>query len=70
MNKYLEQKGRDYLKELLAECTDGQQTMFKRMYSHTNLYLPINDAVDNMSVDKIDRAIQQCELTVLKNEKI
>ena len=56
------------LKELLLECTEGQQFMFKRMYCHKNLELPINEAVDKMDEDKIDWAMTQTERTVEKNK--
>ena len=55
------------LKELLLECTERQQFMFKRMYSHKNLDLPIHEVVDQMAVDKIDWAMTQIERTVKKN---
>lgn len=68
MNKKFATAGRNILKELLSQCTDGQQLMFKRMYSNGNLRTSINDAVDNMEDDKIDNAISQCERTVEKNK--
>jgi hypothetical protein len=59
------------LKELLAECTTEQQLFFKRMYSHNNLELPINDVVDQMNEDKIDWAIIQTERTIeINNQKL
>lgn len=66
-NERLITAGRNILKELLAECTEGQQTMFKRLYSN-NIELPINEVVDKMDTDKIDWAISQCERTVEKNK--
>ena len=59
--------GRNYLKELLAQCTEAQQLMFKRMYAHNNLDKPIDECVDLMDDSKIDWAISQCERTVEKN---
>jgi hypothetical protein len=59
--------GRDILKDLLSQCTEGQQMLFKRMYSHDNLERDINDAVDQMPDDKINWAISQCERTVYNN---
>lgn len=67
MNKTLSKSGRDILKGLLAKCTDAQQLMFKRMYSHKNIEVSIDKAVDNMDDSKIDHAISQCERTVEKN---
>lgn len=58
------------LKDLLAQCTEKQQMLFKRMYSHENLELPINEVVDQMPDDKIDWAVTQCERTVEKNNSI
>jgi len=67
MNETLKNTAKEMLKELLAECTEGQQLMFKRMYCHKNLELPINKAVDQMADDKIDWAMTQVERTVEKN---
>ena len=60
--------GKEMLKELLAQCTEQQQVMFKRMYSHNNLDLPINEVVEKMKDEKIDWAITQCERTVENNK--
>lgn len=68
MNETLKNIAKKILKDLLSQCTDGQQLMFKRMYCHKNLDLPINEAVDQMSDDKIDWAITQVERTVEKNK--
>lgn len=67
MNKTIKNLAKEMLKELLSECTEGQQIMFKRMYCHKNLELPINEAVDQMADDKIDLAMTQVERTVEKN---
>lgn len=67
MNETLKNAGKGILKQLLSQCTEDQQMMFKRMYSHKNLELPIDEVVDNMEDDKIDWAITQCERTVEKN---
>lgn len=66
-NETLKTAAKNILKDLLAKCTEGQQLMFKRMYSHKNLEIPINDAVDKMDSSKIDFAITQVERTVEKN---
>ncbi len=67
MNKSLSNAGKGMLKELLAQCTEPQQLLFKRMYCHTNLDATIDEAVDQMDEFKIDWAITQCEKTVEKN---
>lgn len=59
--------GKDILKNLLAQCTEPQQLMFKRMYCHKNLDATIEEAVEQMDETKIDHAITQCERTVAKN---
>ncbi len=66
-NETLKNAAKEILKGLLSECTEGQQLMFKRMYCHKNLELPINEAVDQMADDKIDWAISQTERSVEKN---
>lgn len=69
MNTTFSKAGKDILKGLLNECTEGQQLMFKRMYSHKNLDCPINDVVELLEDDKISHAITQCENTVEKNKQ-
>ena len=69
MNESLSKMGRDYLKELLSQCTEPQQLMFKRMYAHKYQEKPINECVDLMDDEKIDWAISQCERTVEKNNQ-
>jgi len=68
MNETLKSYAKNLLKELLQQCTERQQMMFKRMYCHKNLELPINEAVDQMEDDKIDHAVTQTERTVEKNK--
>ena len=53
---------------MLAQCTKGQQQIFKRMYSHKNLILDIEKIVDNMPENKLDWAFTQCEKTLNKND--
>ncbi len=54
------------LKEGLSRLTDKNHILFKRMYSHENLDLPINTIVDNMNANKLDWAIQQVHRTLVK----
>ena len=66
MNKQLEEFARDTLKEGLAQLPYDQQLLFKRMYSHKNLELPINDVVDQMEPEKLDWAMQQVRRSLEK----
>lgn len=66
MNKELSDFARQKLKDGLAQCTDEQVYMFKRMYSHKNLELPINDVVASMPDEKLDWAMQQVSRTLEK----
>tara|TARA_R110000850_G_scaffold213229_1_gene339222 strand:- start:298 stop:510 length:213 start_codon:yes stop_codon:yes gene_type:complete len=68
-NKTIKNVAKEMLKELLSECTEGQQLIFKRMYCHKNLELPINEAVDQMADDKIDWAMTQVERTIENSQK-
>jgi len=52
----LENLGRDKLKELLAQLPDTWIGMFNRMYG----------SVDEIPLDKMDWAIQQCERSLAK----
>jgi hypothetical protein len=66
MNKTLSQYARQQLKEGLAKCSEKQQDLFKRMYSHQHLDWSIEQCVDAMPDDKLDWAMQQVERTLAK----
>ncbi len=66
MNNELEAFARTSLKENLAKCTEGQQFIFKRMYSHGDVNKEINQVVDDMSISKLDWAMQQVQRTIDK----
>jgi hypothetical protein len=63
-NNTLIAAGRLILKELVIQCTDEQQHLFKRLYSPTDLTLGILDVIDAMDPRNIDQAITQCEKTI------
>ncbi len=64
MNEQIESFARDTLKQGLAQCTEGQQLLFKRMYAKGNLEMLIDDVVDNMESEKLDWAMQQVQRTL------
>ncbi len=66
MNKSLRIYARKELKESLNRCTSAQQTLFKRMYAHGNLNASIEDVIDNMEAEKLDRAMTQVQNTLNK----
>ncbi len=66
MNKTINNMIRQLLIDLLKECTEPQQQLFKRMYSHSNLGLPIEVIVENMAESKLDWAVTQVEKTLNK----
>lgn len=66
-NETLINLGKAKLKEYLSQCTEGQQLLFKCMYSK-DTSLPIDKVVDNMSPEKIDWAMTQCENTLKKKK--
>lgn len=66
MNDQLKTYARDILKEGLAKCTEGEQLLFKRMYSHGNLELSIVEVIDQMESDKLDWALEQVHRTLDK----
>ncbi len=67
MNKELLAFARKTLKDGLAQCTKGQQAKFKQMYSFQDRSADIEDVVDNMPDEKLDRAMEQVEGTLAKN---
>ena len=68
MNNELQVFARATLKENLAKCTEGQQLIFKRMYSHLDLDREIDAVVDEMPEEKLDWAMQQVQRSVDTNE--
>ena len=66
MNEILVEYARENLKEGLKKCTDKEQFMFKRIYSHNDLELQIGKVVDNMSDEKLDWAMRQVQRTLDK----
>ena len=53
---------------LLNYCTEPQQMIFKRMYSHNDLNRSLEEIVDGMINVQINRVINQVERTVEKNK--
>lgn len=66
MNSQLSGFARQTLKDGLQKCTQEQQLLFKRMYSHKNLDKDINDVVDQIPNEKLDWAMQQIQRTLDK----
>ena len=64
MNEELQDFARAQIKNGLAKCSDEQQLLFRRMYSHTNLDASIDEAVDAMDAEKLDWAMQQISRTL------
>ena len=66
MNQQLQQFARQKLKEGLAQCTEAEQHIFKRMYSHANLDKPIDEVVEGIPADKLSWAMDQVDRTNAK----
>jgi len=61
--------GRDELKKGLAECSDGEILVFKRMYAKGKLTKNINNVVDDMPDEKIAWSLEQVITTLNKKIK-
>lgn len=68
MNNKLQTFARSELKKGLHQCTEGEQLIFKKMYAHGNLQLPIDEVVDQMDEEKLDWAMIQIENTLEKKK--
>lgn len=55
---------RAIIKDSLGDCTDGEQLIFKKMYSSDVLGLPIAEVVDRMPKKKLEWAMQQVHQTL------
>ena len=64
MNDQLEEFARDALKTGLAQCTEAQQLLFKRMYAPKHLDDSIDTVVDMMGTHQLDWAMQQVDRTL------
>lgn len=69
MNDILKQFAKKELKQGLSQCSEKEVDVFKRMYSHNNMELSINDVVDNMPDGKLDWAMTQVQMTLAKKNK-
>lgn len=69
MNISLENFARNELRKGLAQCTEAEQLLFKRMYANGNLEMGINKVIDSMPEDKLDWAMQQVERTLAKKQE-
>jgi len=69
MNKILEEFARSWLILHLSKCTERQQDKFNRMYAEGKRYQPVSTTVENMSKEKLSRAMEQVESTFTKEEK-
>ena len=61
-----EQKCRDTLEYNLDRCTEQEQALFKRMYSHNNPDL--HEVILNMPVGLLRHALEQVEATLKKKD--
>jgi len=52
----------------LRHCNEKQQLMFKKMYSHDNLELSIDDVVKKMLPDQLETAMEQVDRTLVMNK--
>jgi len=69
MNNQLQNYARRTLKDNLAQLTDDNRLLFKRMYAKGNLNLSISEVVDLMEEDKLDWAMQQVERSLINNRQ-
>ncbi len=69
MNILLANYARENIKEGLLKLPKGYQMKFKRMYSHNNLELPIEDVVKNMPERNLDWALTQVQNSLKKIEE-
>jgi len=64
MNETIIVFARDNIKKNIAICSNSAKLLFKRMYSHNNLEMELNDVVDNMSEQSLSWAMTQLQNTL------
>lgn len=65
-NETLINASREILLDLLLQLEDKHRAFFIKMYFHKNQDISIEDAVENLPVERIDWAISQAESTLRK----
>ena len=66
MNDQMLQFAITTLKDRLSQLPEAYQLMFKRMHSHANLELPIDEVVELVLEEKLALAMQQVERSLFK----
>ena len=69
MNKQEERFARDTLKRGLAKSNVHSVLIFRHMYSHLDLYKPIDKIVDDLEPNQLDWAMQQVRSTLKEDKK-
>ncbi|RLB94688.1 MAG: hypothetical protein DRH26_00605 [Deltaproteobacteria bacterium] len=64
MNKQLQDFARKYLKKEIIKLPLESHYLFKRMYSPSDLDMPIGKVIDNMPDSKLDWAMLQVQRTI------
>lgn len=59
-------KTREQIKKGLESLSEGNQHVFRLMYSHEDLTRPLSDVVDNMPEKQLKWALLQVERTIVK----
>jgi flagellar biosynthesis/type III secretory pathway ATPase len=54
------------IKHILSKLDNSQQLVFLRMYTNGKLDTDIDDVVDQLPLEKLDWALQQCKNTYHK----
>ena len=67
MNNELLNFAKSRTKELLSQCTEAQQLVFRQAYSHKDLELSLDVIVDNLPEDKLIQAMDLVLRTVKSN---
>lgn len=69
LQRLLKEK-REILLDMILKCSDDAQMVFRRMYSHKNLELPLSEVVAIMPEENLDWAIVQAENTLKKHKPV
>ena len=64
MNRSLADYARQQIKEGLLKLSEKHRKFYKRLYSHNNRELPIEDVIKNMPDDKLNCALTQVQNTL------
>ncbi len=69
MNEQIQVFSRNWLKINLKKCSNKEQKLFKRMYSHEDIEKDIEKVIDDIKPESLEWAMAQVQRTLKQKEQ-